>query len=258
MAWLDDRAWCHPKFTDLSSDAFRVYWNGVSYSSGMSTGGVLSPGQQRILGATADTTAELVAAVLWNVLPTGAVEIHNWAEHNGKRDARRKADRERKRAARNNENPSDEAKPPDVPVDCPADVPADNPQDGSALTVVKEVTGDVVTTPSGVVTSPKRNPMWDALTDELGDVTNEAERKRRNQALKLLRQSGATPGDIHVRAGRYREAWPDITLTAMGLASNWATFAKQQNGHQTPTRIATMFDEEEHDASAGRTLGRGD
>lgn len=263
MAWLDDRAWCHPKFTDLSAEAFRVYWCGVSYSSGMSTGGVLSPAQQRMLGSDEDIYAELVAAVLWNVRGTD-VEIHDWADHNGKRDARKAADRERKRLARLADR---DGIPPAVPADSPTDSPADappektgdDPQDGSALKEVKEVTGEGSEQETGEpLRAAARDPMWDALTQVIGECTNDLERGRRNTALKALRQSGATPSGIRLRASRYARAWPDIALTAMGLATNWDTFAVEPNG-QTPTRIATMFDEEEPlDASAGRALGSGD
>ena len=37
MAWLDERIWCHPKITDLSDRAFRVYVNSIAYASGMNT-----------------------------------------------------------------------------------------------------------------------------------------------------------------------------------------------------------------------------
>lgn len=102
MAWVDDRIWCHPKFTDISDRAFRTHINGIAYSTGFGTRGTLTAGQQRKVGSDARIRRELVAAELWDALEDGAVGIHNWDEHNGKRDARRAADRERKRAARSN------------------------------------------------------------------------------------------------------------------------------------------------------------
>lgn len=100
MAWIDDRIWCHPKLADISDSAFRVYVNGVAYSSGFHTSGTLTAGQQRAIGATARTRTELVKARLWEIKSAEDVAIHDWAEHNAKRDARRKADRERKRLER--------------------------------------------------------------------------------------------------------------------------------------------------------------
>ena len=99
MAWIDDRIWCHPKFTDLSSDAFSTYVRGIAYSAGMSTRGHLTREQQRLVGGTIKVRNELVRAELWDENSNGIV-IHDWDEHNGKRDERRAADRERKRLAR--------------------------------------------------------------------------------------------------------------------------------------------------------------
>ncbi len=100
MAWVDDRIWCHPKLSDLSDRAFRVWIQGISYSAGMSTGGVLTPAQQRLVGSTPKVRQSLFDARVWDELAGGAVGIHDWDEHNGKRDARRAADRERKRLLR--------------------------------------------------------------------------------------------------------------------------------------------------------------
>lgn len=98
MAWIDDRIWCHEKFTDLSGDAFAAYVKGLAYSSGMMTKGHLTPGQMRLVGGPKDARA-LIAAGLWDVNGNG-VSIHDWDEHNGKRDARKEAERERKRERR--------------------------------------------------------------------------------------------------------------------------------------------------------------
>jgi hypothetical protein len=94
MAWVDDRIWCHPKFADLSDAAFRLYVNGVAYSSGHLTRGLLSDGMQRTIGASKRTRLELVNGELWDEVAAG-VYIHDWDEHNGKRDDRRERDRVR-------------------------------------------------------------------------------------------------------------------------------------------------------------------
>ncbi len=103
MAWLDDRVWCHPKIVGLSANAFRAHINAIAYSSGFGTAGVLSAGQQKIIGASGRDRRELVAAELWDQVDAGGIQIHDWDEHNGKRDARRAADRERKRQERDND-----------------------------------------------------------------------------------------------------------------------------------------------------------
>lgn len=101
MAWIDDRIWCHPKIIGLSDRAKAAYVFGLAYSSGMSTGGRLEPAMQKAVGANSRTRSELVAAGLWDENGDGAsVHIHDWKEHNEKRDERRRRDRERKRAMR--------------------------------------------------------------------------------------------------------------------------------------------------------------
>lgn len=101
MAWLDDRIWCHPKTADLSSAAFAAYVKGLAYSSGMSTKGRLTVGQQKLVGGVGAAKRELVTAGLWDLNGDGStVEIHDWDEHNGVADERRERERERKRKAR--------------------------------------------------------------------------------------------------------------------------------------------------------------
>lgn len=100
MAWLDDRIWCHPKLNPLSDKAFRAHINGITYASGFSTGGVLSDADQRTIGCPPRIRKELIENSLWEQLPGNAVRIHDWDEHNAKRDERKAADRERKRKAR--------------------------------------------------------------------------------------------------------------------------------------------------------------
>lgn len=100
MAWIDDRAWCHPKLTDLSDRAFRVWVNGLAYSSGFGTRGLLTVGHQRTIGSSARVRKDLVATGLWDEADNGAVVIHEWEEKNGRRDDRRERDRQRKRDER--------------------------------------------------------------------------------------------------------------------------------------------------------------
>lgn len=97
MAWLDDRAWAHPKVADLSDAAFRTWVSGICYASGFATRGRLTPSHQRLVGATKAVRRDLVAAGLWRERDEGVIEINDWDEHNGARDAKREADRERQR-----------------------------------------------------------------------------------------------------------------------------------------------------------------
>ena len=98
MAWIDDRIWCHPKIVGLSDKAKVAYVFGLAYSSGMATAGRLDAATQKRVGANPRTRGELVGAGLWDVNGDGTtIVIHDWEEHNSKRDERRAKDRERKR-----------------------------------------------------------------------------------------------------------------------------------------------------------------
>lgn len=99
MAWIDDRIWCHPKIVILSDKAFRVYVNSLTYSSGLELRGHLINEQQQQIGVTPKVRQELLAAGLWDPNGNGIV-IHDWDEHNSKRDDRKERERERKRRAR--------------------------------------------------------------------------------------------------------------------------------------------------------------
>jgi len=126
MAWVDDRIWCHPKMTGLSAEAFRVYVHGLAFSAGLSTGGLLTADQQKLIGSDLKTRRELIRKRLWDQAETGSeITIHDWKEHNGKRDARRAADRERKRLARAKERDASAGQDADKPADIPADKPED-------------------------------------------------------------------------------------------------------------------------------------
>ena len=133
MAWIDNRMWAHPKVTELSHEAFRVYVNGLAYCSGMNTRGHLTSAQQSLLlprpvdaedeksetssGRVQDefgtsrpqdspqdvlfrVRRELVRAGLWEKRNRGAIYVHDWHDHNGVADARKERDRERKRLER--------------------------------------------------------------------------------------------------------------------------------------------------------------
>jgi hypothetical protein len=100
MAWFDERVWSHPKFLELSDQSFRTYFHAVGYASGYLTHGHLTERQLALIGATDETRAELETAGFWHCASDGGIDIHDWDEHNGKRDVRRIAERERKKAAR--------------------------------------------------------------------------------------------------------------------------------------------------------------
>ena len=102
MAWLDDRIRDHPKFLELSDRAFRTHILALCYCSQHATGGHLEP-YLKATRVRKPVVNELVSARLWDLEDDG-LWIHDWQEHNEKRDAtadeRRAQARERQRRHR--------------------------------------------------------------------------------------------------------------------------------------------------------------
>lgn len=241
MAWLDDRAWCHPKLTRLSAPAHRAWVSAVCYSSGFGLHGRLEKEHQQVIGCSSKLRSELIAAGLWEDLGGGAIQIHDWSEHNEKRDAKRVSDRERKRRQRDRER--------DISRDTERDITRDTQRDRRALTNdrVKEV---------AKATSGKRAPdeLWDALVLELGDVSTKTERGERNSAVKELREAGATAADIHLRCRAYRRKWPEMELTPSALKKHWSSLAGPPAREPQPIEVALdlpdVSDEERQENAA--------
>jgi hypothetical protein len=82
--------------------------------------------------------------------------------------------------------------------------------------------------------SPSRKPdeIWDALKAVMGDATNAQTRGKRNRAVKLLKESGATPQEVLQRAKRYRQMYPGAALTDMALVNQWDFLAPIVAGPQ--------------------------
>ena len=140
MAWIDNRAWAHPKVANLSDPAFRVWVSGLCYACGFVTEGRLTKQQQKIVGSTPRLRRELEDAGLW--LDEGPdVLIHDWDEHNGKRDEKERARKLRDRVRKAEERAKQKERPPDSPADSPPDVPGDGREEIHTLTGDR-VTGD--------------------------------------------------------------------------------------------------------------------
>jgi hypothetical protein len=103
MAFLDDRLWCHPKWVALSDRAHRVGIAAICYAHGFGTRGELNASALRTIGATDDTTTELVTVGLWERnADRNAVVIHDWNDYNDdeRLDRKRELTRERVRRHR--------------------------------------------------------------------------------------------------------------------------------------------------------------
>ncbi len=94
----------------------------------------------------------------------------------------------------------------------------------------------------------KPDPLWDTLVSEIGPVAYDAERKKYNAALKLIREANGTPDELRSRIARYQSLWPDVSLTAHGVATNWSLLGRpsppatrngggRRDGGMTPLEI---------------------
>ena len=76
------------------------------------------------------------------------------------------------------------------------------------------------------------DPIWDAVMEACGlnqSELTESARGAANNAVKQLRDIGASPEGIKARARKHREAWPQATCTPASLAKNYAQLGSQQS-----------------------------
>lgn len=74
--------------------------------------------------------------------------------------------------------------------------------------------------------TPKpKDEIWDALTEEFGEVRTASERGRRNRAVKELRQAKVTPDEIHTAVRYCRRNFTHFTEMAV---CNWLSHALKE------------------------------
>lgn len=86
-----------------------------------------------------------------------------------------------------------------------------------------------------IVPAAKRDEIWDAVMDACGvnaSTINSQERGRHNRAVKALKESGATPEQVAIRASAYRVKFPNVALTPIALASHWSELDADVVGQQ--------------------------
>lgn len=82
---------------------------------------------------------------------------------------------------------------------------------------------------SGEAKPRKRDPIFDALTEQCGIEVAQLTRSGRgplNRAVKELRELDATPEAITAAAAEYRRRFPSVELTPSALAKHWATLVR--------------------------------
>jgi Helix-turn-helix domain len=99
-----------------------------------------------------------------------------------------------------------------------------------------------------------RDLCFEALVEEVGVDPAQLTTTGRgavNRALKELRQVGATPGEIHLRAENYRRTFPQSSLTAPALAKHWASLNRAPPPKQGGMTAREIMEYAEELARAG-------
>lgn len=100
----------------------------------------------------------------------------------------------------------------------------------------------------------ERDLLWESLVETCGADSSEmtkSERGRYNKALKELKEVGAKPEDIKLRAAKYRQKFPGADLTPTALVAHWSALkppaARLQSVPQESGMQHWLDDEEPED-----------
>jgi hypothetical protein len=100
---------------------------------------------------------------------------------------------------------------------------------------------EVVPVKAEIVKAEKVDEIWEATMLACGvdaRTINSQERGRHNKAVKALKESGATPQQIIIRARQYKIKFKDAPLTPIALASHWSeldpSIAQVPSAEQVP------------------------
>lgn len=83
----------------------------------------------------------------------------------------------------------------------------------------------------------ERDELFDAVTAECGidaKTLTDSGRSPLNRALKELRSVDATPGQVQVRAQRFRTRYRDVSLTPSALAKHWGSLNGNEPAGRAP------------------------
>jgi len=201
-------------------------------------------------GDGAHLTGALFEAGWTDMASNGDRTIHDWEEYGGKALKQKEQAAERQQRWRDR-NKTDTSPPPNERVTVTS--PSRNALDKKIEEEKKEE--ERIPTPltpqaepptqavGGGATAPRRpaaprpvrnvpkpkdqpapiNPWWDALVAGIGFTpATESERQVYGKAVRELRGLNASPDDILVRCGHFRERWPNVELTAPALLKHWS------------------------------------
>ena len=232
MAWakLDDGMPTHPKVIAAGAVAFALDVAAICYANKHLTDGFIPayslmavlPG----LPSPKRHAAKLVEVGRWEAVD-GGWRIHDYHDFQPTAEHQREVSKKRADAGRRGGRRSGSKQPAKDEASSEANAKQ------SASKLLKPVPARPGPTPEEQHLAPakpprkprKPDPIWDAVVEACG--INPAEmtpslRGSTNNAVKQLKDIGATVEGIHARAKRHLEKWPNVTLTPSSLAKNYA------------------------------------
>lgn len=129
--------------------------------------------------------------------------------------------------------------PPDTPPETKQDTPSDRGSPRARAAVVRPPPPSSSTsTDLGGKPPSNRDELFEAVAEVCGidwqAGLTKTERGEINNAVKQLRDVGATVAQVHAKARAYRERWPGMDLTPSALVKHWSKIdAPRTNGHPT-------------------------
>lgn len=77
-----------------------------------------------------------------------------------------------------------------------------------------------------------RDPLWDALTEAIGEAATRTEQSNRGRTVSELKAAGATPDEIAARCSEYRRRYQNMALTDAALRKHWSDLTPQSRPKQ--------------------------
>ena len=225
MTWfkVDDSFSSHPKVMMSSPAAIGLWVIAGTWSAANLTDGFVSvPVLPRLLPDSMELAEELVTVGLWK-RAKGGYQFHDWEDYQPTKAevmAERLKWSEKKakqRAAKAVNSSQDQMSPGDTQGDSQGESAGESSSSRTRSRVPKG-------TSSGTAKPRERDPIWDALMVACGIDTASITKSSRgayNRAVADLREAGATQGQVTLRAKKYRERWPNTSLTPSALAKHW-------------------------------------
>lgn len=270
MPWarFEDRFPWHRKIRKLSDAAFRLHVSGICWSAEHLADGYIPPDDLQLVSDVKHpqkVVGELVRHGLWNAVEDGWC-IHDYHDYQPTsehvRIERKKAAERQRRARERSVESRQESR---------RDIQGDDGRSNGGSAVPPTRPDPLRTTellapgkPAAEKTS-KKDELWETLMAVCSVDTAAIPKGARgayNRAASELRQVGATPAQVTLRARKFARTWPEASLTPTALARRWPELngtTQSQSGpsHPPPREALARLDAltEQDRAQLGRIGG---